>query len=171
MSDALSIRLRDVLYRTRGRDWDYAFLLQPAPLIGEGWYALHRRIFANVEPEPTPLLLRGALGIGTGQPFFATTFTDRERADSQGRPVAHYIAWLGTEAEAAPGLDFGPGLVQTLRGALDAVFELSPEAIRSGEKPLDTLLRQRFLAALDADAVSAPCSPAASLRWLGTVAP
>ena len=72
MSEALSLRLGDVLYRTRGHDWDYAFLLQPEPLLSEGWYTLHRRIFANVEPSETPVLLRGQLAIGTGQPFFAT---------------------------------------------------------------------------------------------------
>jgi hypothetical protein len=170
MTEALPIRLRDVLYRTRGRDWDYAFLLQPVPLIGEGWYALHRRIFANVEPEPAPLVLRGALAVGTGHPFIASAFTDAERVDSQGRPVAHYIVWLGSDAEAAPGVSFGPGLVQALRGALDAVFDLAPEALRSGEKPLDTVLRQRFVAALPADSVAVACS-VAPLRWLGTVAP
>lgn len=171
MSESLPLRLRDVLYRTRGRDWDYAFLLQPVPLIGEGWYALHRRIFSNVEPEPTPLLLRGALGIGIGHPFFATAFTDPERVDSQGRPVAHYIVWLGADAEAAPGVSFGPGLVQALHGALDAVFDLAPEALRVGEKPLDTLLRQRFLAALSGDQVQVTVTAPAALRWLGTLAP
>lgn len=171
MSDTLGLRLRDVLYRTRGRDWDYSFLLQPAPLISEGWYSLHRRIFSNVEPEPQPQLLRGALGIGIGQPFFATAFTDAARVDSQARPVAHYIAWFGADAEAAPGLDFGPGLVQALSGALDAVFELAPEALRSGEKPLDTLLRQRFQAALGADELRISCSPGRAIRWLGTIAP
>ena len=171
MTDALSLRLRDVLYRTRGRDWDYSFLLQPVPLLGEGWYTLHRRIFANVEPEPTPVLLRGALGIGTGQPFLATVFTDPARVDSQARPVAHYIVWLGPDAEAAPGLSFGPGLVQALSSALDSVFDLAPEAIRSGEQPLDTLLRQRFQAALKGDEVRVPTSSNGTLRWLGTIAP
>src|SRR5262245_29071331 len=124
MAEGLTLRLRDLLYRTRGHDWDYAFLLQPEPLLGEGWYTLHRRIFANVEPGPVPLLLRGALGIGTGQPFFATAFTDETRRDYQDRPVAHYIAWLGAAAEAAPGHDFGPGLIEKLAAALDSVFML-----------------------------------------------
>lgn len=171
MSERLTLRLRDVLYRTRGRDWDYSFLLQPVPLISEGWYTLHRRIFANVEPDPQPVLLRGALGIGTGQPFFATAFTDATRVDSQARPVAHYIAWLGNDAEAAPGQSFGPGLVQALAGALDSIFELPPEALRSGEKPLDTQLRQRFQAALTKDEVSVACAAPSAIRWLGTIAP
>jgi hypothetical protein len=171
-ASSLRLRLRDVLYRTRGRDWDYAFLLQPVPLLGEGWYALHRRIFAHVEPEPTPLFLRGALGVGTGHPFFACAFTDPERTDSQGRPVAHYIAWLGADAEAAPGLAYGPRLVEALAAPLDSVFELSPDALRGrSEKPLDAQLRQRFAAALTADTLSLECSPAGSIRWLGTIAP
>ena len=30
MADRLRVSLRDILYRTRGRDWDYGFLLQRA---------------------------------------------------------------------------------------------------------------------------------------------
>jgi len=172
MPETLQLRLSDVLYRTRGHDWDYAFLLQPDPLIGEGWYALHRRIFANVEPTETPVLLRGALGIGVGQPFFATAFTDAERRDYQARPVAHYIAWLGPDAENAVGASFGPGLVDQLAIALDSVFDLAPEAVTRGEtKALDTLLRARFRAKLPQAAVSVSCERVAGLRWLGTLAP
>ncbi len=103
MADTLRLRLNELLYRSRGRDWDYVFLLQPPPLIGEGWYSLHRRIFSNVEPSAAPVLLRGSLGVGTGQPFLATAFTDSARRDYQSRPVAHYLTWLGKSAEAAPG--------------------------------------------------------------------
>jgi hypothetical protein len=172
MAETLTLRVRDVLYRTRGHDWDYAFLLQPEPLLGEGWYALHRRIFANVEPSHTPLLLRGALGIGSGHPFFATTFTDARLRDYQARPIAHYIAWFGPAAEAAPGASFGEGLVAALGPALDAIFELRPDAVTRGEtKPLDALLRQRFLAALPATELSVTCERARGIRWLGTLAP
>ena len=172
MAETLSLRLSDVLYRTRGHDWDYAFLLQPEPLLGEGWYALHRRIFANVEPTEAPVLLRGALGVGTGKAFFATAFTDAKRRDSQARPVAHYIAWLGPDAERAAGVSFGPGLVEQLATALDGVFDLVPAAVTRGEtKALDTLLRARFRAELRQTVVSVTGEPVAGLRWLGTIAP
>ncbi len=170
MTEALTLELRDILYRTRGHDWDYAFLLQPEPLLGEGWYALHRRIFAHVEPARRPLVLRGALGIGTGQPFFATAFTDAARRDGQGRPIAHYITWLGKAAEDAPGLSFGPGLVVGLGAALDAIFDLIPATLTRGQsKPLDTLLRGRFLEALPAQSLRVPCELADDVRWLGTL--
>jgi hypothetical protein len=160
------------LYRSRGRDWDYAFLLQPEPLLSEGWYALHRRIFSNVEPGAAPLLLRGALGVGTGEPFLACAFTDVRRRDNQSRPIAHYVTWLGKSAEAAPGCNFGPALIAALAPALDAVFDLAPELIRRGEsKPLDALLQRRFSAALPASELELCCEPPAQLRWLGTIAP
>lgn len=173
MAERLRVSLRDVLYRTRGRDWDYCFLLQPPPILGEGWYALHRRIFANVEPAPVPLLLRGALGVGTGHSFFATAFADATLRDYQDRPVAHYLIWLGPSAEAAPGLSFGPPLVQALSSALAQVFELNTESLRRGEsKPLDTLLRERFQAALPCTEVVMQATTAGSpIRWLGTLAP
>jgi hypothetical protein len=172
MAETLTLRLCDVLYRTRGHDWDYAFLLQPAPLLGEGWYALHRRIFANVEPSETPVLLRGALAIGAGQPFFASAFTDARRRDCQHRPLAHYIVWFGRAAESAPGVSFGEGLVQALGAALDSVFDLVPDGLERGQgQPLDALLRARFQAALSETEVTVPCTASRRLRWLGTVAP
>lgn len=171
MAETLTLRLGDVLYRTRGHDWDYAFLLQPEPLVGEGWYTLHRRIFANVEPTEAPILLRGALAIGIGKPF-ATAFTDAQRRDYQARPVAHYIAWFGKAAESAPGVSFGGGLVAALSQALDSVFGLDPEAVKRGEtKALDALLRARFQAALTQTEVSVSCQPSRAVRWLGNVAP
>jgi hypothetical protein len=170
MAEPIKLRVRDLLYRSRGRDWDYAFLLQPEPLVGEGWYALHRRIFANVEPGPEPLLLRGALGIGQGQPFFATAFTDGERCDSQGRDVAHYLVWLGQQADEAAGVDFGPGVVEALAPALDAVFDLSPQALQLGETAaLDSLLRRRFQAAVTQTEISLTPPLHSLLRWLGTI--
>jgi hypothetical protein len=172
MTETLRLRLRDVLYRTRGHDWDYAFLLQPTPLLGEGWYALHRRIFANVEPTDAPILLRGSLAIGVGQPFFATAFTDATRRDYQARPIAHYITWLGRAAENAPGVSFGEGLIAALGDALDSVFGLDPEAVKRGEtKALDALLRARFQAALSQAEVDVSGQPSRALRWLGNVAP
>jgi hypothetical protein len=171
MTETLSLSLSDVLYRTRGRDWDYGFVLQPKPLLREGWYALHRRIFANVEPTRSPLSLRGSLAIQLGQPFFATVFTDAERRDSQGRPVAHYVTWLGAAAESAPGRSFGEPFVAALKPALDAIFELAPEALQQGQdKPLDTLLRARFAAALSGTHVSLTCPDTSAIRWLGTLA-
>lgn len=165
-----TLRLSDVLYRSRGRDWDYAFLLQPKPLLSEGWYSLHRRIFNNVEPEPAPLLLRGTLGIGTGHPFLATAFTDAVRRDYQARPVAHYVTWLGAAAETARAQSFGPALLAKLAPALDAVFELRPETLKRGEStPLDTLLQRRFSAALPASELELDCEPAGQIRWLGTI--
>jgi hypothetical protein len=173
MNEHLTLRIGELLYRTRGHDWDYAFLLQPEPLLSEGWYTLHRRIFANVEPSPAPVLLRGALGIGVGHAFFATAFTDPKRCDYQARPVAHYLAWLGKAAEDAPGWSFGPGLVDALGAALDAIFDLDPEALKRGEtKALDTLLRARFRAALPSSGeVTAACVPSNAIHWLGTIAP
>lgn len=172
MTEYLRIRFREVLYRTRGRDWDYAFLLQPEPLFGEGWYQLHRRIFANVEPTSVPTVLRGALGLGTGHPFFACTFTDGRRRDHQGRPIAHYVVWLGPAAHSAPSCTFGPALIEALRDALDSVFEVAPETIALGEtKPLDALLRARFSRALPGDEASVRCPATDQVLWLGALAP
>jgi hypothetical protein len=170
MAERLRIGLADLLYRTRGRDWDYCFVLQPKPILSEGWYALHRRIFANVEPSPVPLLLRGSLAVGTGHPFFATAFADPELRDCQDRPVAHYLAWFGAAAEAAPGLSFGPPLVRALRPAVDGVFTLNPQQLRDDGKPMDLLLRERFGAALTAaDVVLEATTAGSPIRWLGTI--
>lgn len=171
MSSELRLAIGELLYRTRGRDWDYAFLLQPPPLVSEGWYGVHRRIFGGVEPSEAPVLLRGELGVGLGTPFFSTAFVDAARRDSQGRPIAHYVTWLGRAADEASGGSFGPGLIDALGPALDAVFSLSPESFRRPDgRPLDTLLRERFVAALPASPLLVPAPRDAALRWLGTIA-
>jgi hypothetical protein len=170
MIERLSVRASDLLYRTRGRDWDYAFLLQPLPIVSEGWYRLHRRIFTHVEPAEKPVLLRGSLGVGMGHAFLATTFTDPRRRDSQGRAIAHYMTWLGAEATTASDVSFGPELLSALDPALDAVFELSPTSLTRGTtQPFDALLRERFAAALATATFSLPVGTELFARRLGTL--
>ncbi len=167
----LHLKVKDLLYRTRGRDWDYAFLLQPAPLLSEGWYTIHRRIFANVEPTPEPLLLRGTLAIGQGHPFFASAFTDQERRDHQGRPVAHYLVWFARAGDPSPDGDFGAPLLTALSAALAAVFELVPQQLLRGQTAaLDSLLRDRFAQALGSSELTLALRDRSEARWLGTVA-
>lgn len=171
MLDALDIRLADVLYRTRGSDWDYAFVLHPEPLLREGWYRLYRRMFAGVEPGTDPVLLRGSLGVGLGRAFFATAFADAERRDDQGRSIAHYFAWLGPAAERAPDLSFGPALAAALSPALDAIWKLAPGLTRSSDaQPLDRALRAKFAAALPTAVVHVSALKSAPVRWLNTIA-
>jgi hypothetical protein len=100
----------------------------------------------------------------------ATAFTDAVRRDYQARPIAHYLTWLGPAAEAAPGCSFGPALIEALAPAIDAVFELVPEALKRGEsKPLDALLQRRFAAALATTELELGSEPVAQIRWLGTI--
>jgi len=169
MAEALTLRTSELLYRTRGRDWDYCFLLQPPPLVSEGWYGLHRRIYAGVEPNQVPLVLRGALAVGLGEPFVATAFVDDTRRDDQGRPIAHYVTWLGRSAENAPGLSFGPPLIRALHAAVDEVFDISGRALSSGDQvPLDALLRQRFERALPERELTLQADDA-PVVWRGTI--
>jgi hypothetical protein len=146
----LRIPLTRVLYRTRGRHFDYTFLMQPDPLIGEGWYAIHRSIFARVEPALSPWRARGVLPVSIGYDYLATAFADAQRRDSQGRPIAHYLVWLDDRAAVAAGdPNFGPALIDDLAPAIEAVFDLDPRDLEAHTaRPLDVQLRQRFRDAL-----------------------
>jgi hypothetical protein len=51
------------------------------------------------------------------------------------------------------------------------VFELLPQVVQQNEtRPLDTLLRARFGAAIAAHELQLQCESASTVRWLGTLA-
>jgi hypothetical protein len=82
------------------------------------------------------------------------------------------LTWLGEAAEEARGYSFGPALIAALAPAIDAVFELAPDALKRGEsRPLDALLQRHFSASLAKRELELDCEPPARIEWLGTIAP
>lgn len=90
------MNLKYVLWRTRGYNWDYDFVLEPESPSSGGWYLIHRSVFGGVTPTMKPTYVRGTL-VDTGAesvPFVGAAFLDPSRRDAHGRPVAHYVMWF-----------------------------------------------------------------------------
>ncbi len=118
------IDLRNVLWRTRGRHWDYAFLLVPEQPSKSAWFHDYREIFDGMEPsrDKPAINLCGKLSLPTFsvQPFVATCFVDPTLQDDNQRPIKHFFIWFYDntfDSNNAP-TNWGSQLV----AALNAVF-------------------------------------------------
>lgn len=120
----LEVDLHHVLWITRGKGWDYTFLLWPLlPRIADP-DGLRQRIFDGVRPGYVPQSITGRVRDGhERRAYLATTFIDTVRRDDAGRPIIHHLVWFppdGDTREVAP-TDWGPQLVDAVRDPYDAV--------------------------------------------------
>jgi hypothetical protein len=98
----LRIDLDSVLWRTRGRTWDYGFVLRPVHPHVETWYDFHADAFSGAAPGTSPISVGGVLLTVDGEKvsFVATAFQDAILKDAAERPVAHYLVWFPSLAGA-----------------------------------------------------------------------
>jgi hypothetical protein len=92
-----TIRINQLLWRTRGREWDYMFLAEPLSELEGGWYSFHKNVFAALNPREKEAHVIGELFDSTAEnlvPFVGAAFLDGRRTDSLGRPIAHYMTWF-----------------------------------------------------------------------------
>jgi hypothetical protein len=89
----------DLLWRTRGRRWDYEFISRPSRPWADESYAVTRALFTG-SAGVAPTNLAGRI---EGEPFLACSVLDPERLDEFDRPIQHYLVWL------APPEAFGDG--------------------------------------------------------------
>jgi hypothetical protein len=135
----VKLDLQNVLWRTRGRHWDYTFVLQPASPLLDSWYDIHVKVFAGLTPGNSPVTRGGVLSYGDERcPYLATTFRDSERLDVAGRPVAHYlVCFPSVEVDDSRLLnipkDWGEQIVLAFGGAFNMTFDLSPSELQDSE--------------------------------------
>lgn len=131
-SDETTISRDRVLWRTRGRHWDYRFLLRPGLAGVHNWYDVHQQVFDGLIPDADGQHRAGPVsGTAEVSTYVAVAFTDARRRDQAGRPVCHYLAWFrsGQPSDMAPvevPEQWGSQLVEAFGAALDAVFDLAP---------------------------------------------
>jgi hypothetical protein len=126
----LELDLHGLLWRTRGRHWDYTFVLRPVLLLADSWYEVHSRIFEGLTPEREEQHRAGTILDTSGEcVFVATAFIDPVRRDAAGRPVSHYLVWFRPEETRDGGVqrvprDWGRSLLAQLGARLEAAFSL-----------------------------------------------
>jgi hypothetical protein len=105
-----TLKLSAVLWRTRGFDWDYGFLLEPAAPASFGWYRVQQAIFDGCQPTAETKYLIGALfdGSKAKKSFVAAAFLDPSREDEYGRQIAHYVVWFRKGTNPVDLLDATP---------------------------------------------------------------
>ena len=95
-SATLTLKLQNLLWRTRGLHWDYEFVMRPTEPAWTHWYDLHRDIFDGLtldERDRAPVSRHGYV-LNPPQLYVATAFYDHERHDAAGRPIAHRMVWF-----------------------------------------------------------------------------
>ena len=128
MARILNIHPVNVLWRTRGRDWDYTFVLVPQVPAQLDWYDVHTTVFRDLAPRREPASRYGRLtGLFFSYPYVATAFLDPLLKDEAERAVAHYLVWFPQPEDdlAVPPalpLDWGLQLVESLAPARETLF-------------------------------------------------
>ncbi len=129
----LEVKLSQVLWRTRGRTWDYAFVLRPSKPQREQWYDAYRSIFSGLTPAAPGELTRTRHGVFGRSAYVATTFCDPQACDEAGRPIAHSVAWFpGYLPEALPA-DWGQQIVDAIADDLHRAAAPPDERRFAGE--------------------------------------
>ena len=88
-----AVRRDDLLWRTRGRSWDYEFITRPKRKWKDRSYLVTTQVF-SVGAAPVP---SNIVGLVEGETYLACSVLDPERRDEFGRPVQHYVLWLVPE--------------------------------------------------------------------------
>lgn len=128
----MEVDLGSVLWRTRGKEWDYRFVLTPDRPFLEDCYGFHVEAFAGRSPESERVIIGGTLlSEGYQHPFLATAFNDSSRRDAAGRPVAHYMIWFpDSHASDAsiklPSLDWGTQVLEAMEADWTSAFDTGP---------------------------------------------
>ena len=145
-----TITLRQLLWLTRGKYWDYLFLCSPQAPERRSWIDAYRAVFRKTSLTETPVYAKGVLQnlSGSGEfPFVAAAMLDPKRMDHSGRPVEHYFIYL-LENEGAIGLfsiDWPQHLLEALNPFYESIFELVTSETASSGGDRTTFLRQADL--------------------------
>jgi|688.fasta_scaffold299814_2 hypothetical protein len=140
----LHVDLNEVLIRTRGKTWDYSFVLCPRKAFIDGWYDVHVKVFEGKVPDNLPINDVGVLTDAMDRPVFvATAFADPIRRDDVGRPIVNYIIWFPNQtnsgiAELSVPSDWGSQVMAALEVAREKTFALP---VSTG---IETKIREDF---------------------------
>jgi hypothetical protein len=92
---------KDLLWRTRGLNWDYKFVSLPAEPQAIPWWSVYNQVLGSRKPEEKPVLIYGQLVYGRffplfvqSRPFVATSYRDPKLQDKKGRAIAHDLIWV-----------------------------------------------------------------------------
>lgn len=134
MERAVRLDPRDILWRSRGRTWDYAFLAYPSHSYR--WFDVLRQVYPTERRQDLEQTRAGKLP--DDRLFVATTILDPVRRDAAQRPLVHYFIWTAPphrDGVLEIPTDWGLQLLAHLAPAIDNVFDRPSEADIEHEAP------------------------------------
>ena len=119
----MRINRNQTLWRTRGKEWDYAFTSTPdsIPDLDGQWYQVHKKVFFDPKIEHSmPYYQGGSLKLSRHEQKFyrAVACKDPFRQDIQGRTIVHYIVVFFDESPAEKE-EWGQELLSALADEID----------------------------------------------------
>lgn len=135
MNTAAVVDSNAILWRTRGRHWDYAFVRTPQRIRLDGWYEFHTQTFSGALPTNEPLN-RGFMAAINGRhiPCVCTAFQDMQRTDIAGRPISHFITWFPDQKSSRSGMvalpaEWGRQVVAWFDTEFQGIFDLANDKV------------------------------------------
>ncbi len=93
----VSIPAGEILWRTRGRNWEYCFLLTPGIDRGS-WWRFYREVKAELNLSPSGDQAVGKIKDRAGNEhiYLASIYLDSKLIDAAGRETEQFVVWFPT---------------------------------------------------------------------------
>ncbi len=152
MSNEPSIKIsaKQLLWYTKGKNWDYSIMCRPASPARAGWLKPFELIFNNIEPTREPQFIRGLihwerLGDPSESHFAAVAFLDPERCDKDLRPIKQFfIIFSSNDITHSIGGDWYLQILKRMKDAYEAVFSLQAHELEP-DQPFTTIFSEKTL--------------------------
>lgn len=135
----MTIHTDELLWRTRGRHWEYCFVLVPEEISQESWWTFYQEVMRQV-PDSEGSTFAGYCRYSDGRriPFFASVFLDTQNVDAAGRSTEQFVVWFPKNCDLIAGrhpLNLARGVTEHLSPILEKEPFIAMKDEATGETP------------------------------------
>lgn len=127
------LELRNLLWSSRGKEWGFRFLHQPA-WPGVRWDLVYQKIFGSDDHVPRRWHGTIVLSAGTALPYVASRFNDYGRVwkDAAGREIPHEMLLIleTVSAQKLADLDWERMVMDCVRNYYQDQFDKDPASVK-----------------------------------------
>ena len=137
-----AMRLQNLLWSARGKEWGFRFLHQPALHVGK-WESVYQSIFGSDDYVPQRWHGTIILSEGTALPYVASRFNDQSTVwkDAAGREIPHEMLLILETAsiDEMAGLDWERVMMDYVRSYYQNQFDKDSASIQMFVGDADSL--------------------------------
>ncbi|MDF1862135.1 MAG: hypothetical protein P1U87_18105 [Verrucomicrobiales bacterium] len=135
---SVSINTNELLWRTKGRSWEYCFLLVPE-MDQESWWAFYQQVRSELRGGADSSCTVGLfeLSNGTRRPFVASLYLDTKNVDASGRATEQFVSWFPNNGDVQ-GSNVPVNLAQSVSDHFRPILQSDPLAMMTDEKDGET---------------------------------